>query len=168
MYAMQIELSHLDSPVGPLALAIEGGKLRELSFSTEAELQERLTASHSEAELRHGSGGEPMKRLRAYFAGDLHALDDIEVSLEGTPFQRRVWAQLQKIPVGQTISYLQLATAIGKPKAVRAVGAANGRNPVALVVPCHRVIAADGKLQGYGGGLDRKAWLLRHERALLS
>jgi methylated-DNA-[protein]-cysteine S-methyltransferase len=165
---MQIELSHLDSPVGPLALAIEGGKLRELSFSTEEELRERLARAHPEARIEHGTGGKPMKRLRAYFAGDLHALDHIPVSLEGTPFQRRVWAELQKIPVGRTISYRQLATAIGQPKAVRAVGAANGRNPVALVVPCHRVIAADGKLQGYGGGLDRKAWLLRHERALLS
>jgi methylated-DNA-[protein]-cysteine S-methyltransferase len=165
---MQIELSHLESPVGPLALAIERGKLRDLSFSTEEVLHERLVRAHPEAEIAHGSGGTPMKRLRAYFAGDLHAFEDIPVSLAGTPFQRRVWAELRKIPVGRTISYRDLATAIGQPAAVRAVGAANGRNPVALVVPCHRVIAADGKLQGYGGGLERKAWLLRHERALLS
>jgi methylated-DNA-[protein]-cysteine S-methyltransferase len=165
---MQIELSHLESPVGPLALAVENGKLRDLSFSTEEALRARLARAHPEADLSHGSGGTAMKKLRAYFAGDLHAFDDIPVSLEGTPFQRRVWAELQRIPVGQTISYGQLAAAIGKPAAVRAVGAANGRNPVALVVPCHRVIAANGKLHGYGGGLDRKAWLLRHEGALLS
>ncbi len=165
---MQIELSHLDSPVGPLALAIEAGKLRDLSFSNEATLRQRLEREHPEAELTHGSGGEPMKRLRAYFSGDLHAFEAIPVSLRGTPFQRRVWAELQRIPVGTTISYGELAAAIGRPAAVRAVGAANGRNPVALVVPCHRVIAANGKLHGYGGGLDRKAWLLRHEGALLS
>jgi methylated-DNA-[protein]-cysteine S-methyltransferase len=163
-----IDLCELESPVGALALASEAGVLRELSFSTEDELRERLTRAHPEAELRHGGGGQPLKRLRAYFGGDLQALDGLPVALEGTPFQRRVWAELLKIPVGRTISYRALAAAIGQPAAVRAVGAANGRNPVALVVPCHRVIAADGKLQGYGGGLDRKAWLLRHEGALLS
>ena len=165
---MNIELSQLDSPVGPLALAVEAGKLRALEFETEEALRARLSRAHPEAELRHGTEGQPLEELRAYFKGDLHALAAIPVSLEGTPFQRRVWAELQRIPVGVTISYRELASAIGQPKAVRAVGAANGRNPVALVVPCHRVIAADGKLQGYGGGLERKAWLLRHERALLS
>lgn len=106
--------------------------------------------------------------MKAYFAGDLAALDRLEVAPEGTAFQQQVWAALRKIPVGATTSYAQIARAIGRPTAVRAVGAANGRNPIALVVPCHRVIASDGTLCGYAGGLWRKQWLLQHERALLA
>ena len=106
-------------------------------------------------------------RLRRYLAGELDALDDITVDLGGTAFQARVWAALRKIPVGATWSYAQLARKIGNPSAVRAVGAANGQNPVSLVVPCHRVIASDGTLCGYGGGIERKRWLLAHEKALL-
>jgi methylated-DNA-[protein]-cysteine S-methyltransferase len=104
-------------------------------------------------------------RLAAYLAGDLHALDSIEVDAAGTPFQRAVWAALRRIPAGTTVSYAQLAREIGAPAAVRAVGTANGQNPVAVVVPCHRVIRSDGTLGGYGGGLDRKRWLLAHEGA---
>jgi methylated-DNA-[protein]-cysteine S-methyltransferase len=100
-----------------------------------------------------------------YFAGDLDALDALEMRTNGTPFQRRVWATLRTIPSGQTLSYKQLAERIGSPKAVRAVGLANGANPVALVAPCHRVIGANGGLTGYGGGLHRKRWLLVHEGA---
>ena len=107
-----------------------------------------------------------MRRLAAYFEGETHALEGLPVVLHGTSFQLRVWEELRRIPVGDTISYAELATRVGNPKARRAVGAANGRNPVAIVVPCHRVVAADGTLWGYGGGLDRKAWLLRHEGAL--
>jgi methylated-DNA-[protein]-cysteine S-methyltransferase len=103
-------------------------------------------------------------RLEAYFGGDLAALDGIEVELEGTDFQRRVWAELRKIPAGQTISYGELARRIGRPRAVRACGRANATNPVGLVVPCHRVIGADGSLTGYAGGIERKKWLLEHER----
>jgi methylated-DNA-[protein]-cysteine S-methyltransferase len=105
-------------------------------------------------------------RLAAYFRGDLDALDSIEVEPSGTPFQLRVWEALRRIPVGETRSYLAIAIELGAPTATRAVGAANGRNPVAVVLPCHRVIASSGALQGYGGGLWRKEWLLRHERAL--
>jgi methylated-DNA-[protein]-cysteine S-methyltransferase len=100
-----------------------------------------------------------------YFAGDLDAIDAIAVRLHGTQFQRQVWTALRDIPVGTTISYKELATRIGRPTATRAVGLANGSNPVAIVVPCHRVIGANGTLTGYGGGLDRKRWLLAHERA---
>jgi len=109
-----------------------------------------------------------VRRLAAYFDGDLGALAELPVLTDGTPFQRRVWDELRRIPVGQTISYAELARRIGKPKAMRAVGAANGKNPVAIVVPCHRVVAANGTLWGYGGGLPRKAWLLKHEGALLA
>ncbi len=107
--------------------------------------------------------GAIRERLEAYFRGDLSALEEIEVEIGGTPFQHLVWEELRRIPVGETISYGELARRIGRPKAVRAVGAANGQNPIGLVVPCHRVIGADGSLTGYGGGLPRKEWLLAHE-----
>jgi len=103
--------------------------------------------------------------IGAYFEGDLTALDDIAVRMTGSAFQLRVWAALRRIPAGTTTTYGQLAAQIGRPSAARAVGLANGANPLAIVVPCHRVIGADGSLAGYGGGLARKAWLLRHERA---
>jgi methylated-DNA-[protein]-cysteine S-methyltransferase len=101
--------------------------------------------------------------LSAYFDGDLTSLDAIACATGGTPFQRTVWAALRQIPAGTTLSYGALAQRIGKPAAVRAVGLANGANPIGLVVPCHRVIGADGSLTGYGGGIERKRWLLRHE-----
>ena len=104
-------------------------------------------------------------RLAAYFAGDIHAIDDIPTATAGTAFQREVWRALRAIPAAQTISYGQLAERIGRPRAVRAVGLANGSNPIGVVVPCHRVIGANGSLTGYGGGLHRKEWLLAHERA---
>jgi methylated-DNA-[protein]-cysteine S-methyltransferase len=112
--------------------------------------------------------GDPLglaARFRAYFRGALDALDDLAVDTGGTPFQRRVWSVLRTIPAGRTWSYLEVARRVGAPEAVRAVGAANGANPAAIVVPCHRVIGANGKLVGYGGGLDRKRWLLAHEKA---
>jgi methylated-DNA-[protein]-cysteine S-methyltransferase len=106
--------------------------------------------------------------LAAYFQGRLEALDDLRVDPHGTPFQRHVWTALRRIPVRQTLSYKALAEAVGRPSAVRAVGAANGANPVAIVIPCHRVIGSGGRLVGYGGGLARKRWLLAHEGALTS
>ena len=92
---------------------------------------------------------------------------DLPLAPEGTPFQRRVWDELRRIPFGETISYSELARRLGDPKLVRAVGVANGRNPISIVIPCHRVIGADGSLVGYGGGLERKRWLLQHEGILL-
>jgi methylated-DNA-[protein]-cysteine S-methyltransferase len=103
--------------------------------------------------------------LKAYFDGDLPALADIPTATSGTPFQKKVWAALRKIPVGTTATYQTIARRIGKPLACRAVGLANGANPVALIIPCHRVIGANNRLGGYGGGLDRKQWLLTHEGA---
>jgi O-6-methylguanine DNA methyltransferase len=101
-------------------------------------------------------------QLDAYFAGELSTFD-LEMNLLGTPFQQRVWSQLCDIPYGETISYGELARRVGNANASRAVGLANGRNPIALIVPCHRVIGANGSLTGYGGGLERKTWLLEHE-----
>jgi methylated-DNA-[protein]-cysteine S-methyltransferase len=107
------------------------------------------------------------RRLEAYFLGDLGALTEISVDPGGTPFQQKVWSALQRISVGRTISYTDLARGIGQPTAFRAVATANAQNPVAVVVPCHRVIHANGSVSGYGGGFERKRWLLRHEGALL-
>jgi len=101
--------------------------------------------------------------IRDYFDGDIHAADRLPTATRGTDFQRKVWSGLRKIPAGTTWSYADLARHIGRPKACRAVGLANGSNPIAIVVPCHRVIGADGTLTGYGGGMSRKRWLLRHE-----
>lgn len=109
---------------------------------------------------------EAVKQVSEYFAGTRHEFD-LPVRLSGTEFQREVWRELKNIPFGQTVSYGDVARAIGKPSAVRAVGAANGDNPVSIIVPCHRVIGSDGGLTGYGGGLERKEWLLKHEGGLL-
>jgi methylated-DNA-[protein]-cysteine S-methyltransferase len=101
--------------------------------------------------------------MRRYFKGDIAVLSGLPVAASGTPFQNDVWRALRKIKDGTTVSYGELARRIGKPKAVRAVGLANGQNPISIVVPCHRVIGSDGSLTGYGGGLPRKQWLLSHE-----
>jgi len=106
--------------------------------------------------------GPVTEQLSAYFAGELTGFD-LPMQMNGTEFQRRVWKGLSEIPYGETISYAELAHRVGNPKACRAVGLANGRNPIAIIVPCHRVIATNGALGGYGGGLDRKSWLLEHE-----
>lgn len=115
-----------------------------------------------------GSASQARRRLDAYIGGELSAIDELEVATAGTPFQREVWAELRRIPLGRTISYSELAGRIGRPKAVRAVGLANGANPVSIVVPCHRVIGANASLTGYGGGLHRKTWLLEHEGVKLA
>ncbi len=121
--------------------------------------------------VRHPTADSPClagarQQIDAYFAGTLTVFD-LPLDLRGTDFQRRVWAQLLAVPFGQTATYLEIALALENPQAVRAVGAANGQNPVSIVVPCHRIIGSNGKLVGYGGGLWRKEWLLRHEGALL-
>ena len=110
---------------------------------------------------------EARRQLTAYFAGRLEAFD-VPVAPNGTDFQRRVWNMLRKIPFGSTISYAELARRVGNTAAVRAVGAANGRNPIPIIVPCHRVIGSDGSLTGFGGGIERKRWLLEHEGAQAS
>jgi methylated-DNA-[protein]-cysteine S-methyltransferase len=103
------------------------------------------------------------RSLQAYLDGDLDVLDDVRVDMHGTPFQQRVWVALRKVRRGRTATYGQIAQTLGQPTATRAVGLANARNPVAIVVPCHRIVGANGTLTGYAGGLDRKRWLLRHE-----
>ncbi|HEY1614701.1 MAG TPA: methylated-DNA--[protein]-cysteine S-methyltransferase [Rhizomicrobium sp.] len=150
---------------GLLIVADEAGALRVLAFDDGDERwRPFFERSHPKAKLvsRHDPFGLS-KQLAAYFDGDMEALARIPVAFDGTAFQTCVWHALQTIPSGTTTSYGALAQRIGKPRAVRAVGLANGSNPIAVVVPCHRVIGSDGSLTGYGGGLPRKRWLLAHE-----
>ncbi len=143
----------LPTPLGELLVSSDGAALTGLTFDARPEpdwLPDPATLAPS------------VRELRAYFAGELREFT-LPVNLSGTPFQKRVWAELTRIPYGETISYAELAKRVGKPTASRAVGGANGANRVCVVVPCHRVIAADGTLGGFGGGLWRKAWLLNRE-----
>jgi methylated-DNA-[protein]-cysteine S-methyltransferase len=167
---VRLATANVNTPVGEVMLVARDGKLCALDFArARGRVRRELKARFGDVTLvRTPDPAGAASALRAYFAGRLDALDGIEVDLGGTPFQRRVWAALRRIPAGRTLSYSQLAARIGRPAAVRAVGTANGRNPVAIVVPCHRVIAAGGGLGGYGGGLPRKRWLLRHEGAVVA
>jgi methylated-DNA-[protein]-cysteine S-methyltransferase len=163
-------LSRLETPIGVALIATDDrGRLRVLDW---ADHKERM--QNGLARIYRASGGVTldksieaarpvMDRLKAFFAGDLDAIDSIPVESAGTPFQRKVWAVLRKIPAGKTWTYTELAARAGRPEAVRAAGAANGLNPISVVVPCHRVIGSNGTLTGYGGGLHRKEWLLTHE-----
>ena len=161
-----IEMTTVTTPIGGVTVAVRAGRLVGLVFDETGDwLRPQLAARYPDHDIVVADDLPVADRVRAYFAGEVDALEGIPVDTAGTPFQERVWAALRQIPVGETISYRQLAERVGKPTAFRAVGAANGQNPVSLVTPCHRVIAADGTLGGYGGGLDRKAWLLRHEGA---
>lgn len=150
------------SPVGPLTLVMSGGALTGLYMQTQrhAPPPEIFGAEVADDDSLFA---EPAGQLRDYFAGQRTEFD-LPLALTGTPFQRRVWAELQEIPYGETISYGELAQRIGRPTAARAVGLANGRNPISIIVPCHRVIGADGSLTGYGGGMERKQHLLTFER----
>jgi methylated-DNA-[protein]-cysteine S-methyltransferase len=153
------------SPVGLLHLILDGEALVALDYEGyEPRMMRLLARRFPKAMLADGAiPARVAQALDAYFAGDAEALEGIALRLGGTPFQQTVWAALRAIPWGATNSYGGLARAIGKPSASRAVGLANGANPVAIVVPCHRVIGADRKLTGYAGGLDRKRFLLAHE-----
>lgn len=159
----------MPTPAGGIVLVERGSVLVALVFEDHwkgmsRELARRFGAFTFEETSQSESAAAALHR---YFAGDLAALDSIEVDTGGTEFQKKVWSTLRKIPAGTTWSYARLASEIGRPSATRAVAAANGANPVSIVVPCHRVIGSDGSLTGYGGGLPRKRWLLVHEGALL-
>lgn len=167
-------LGAFETPLGPMLAVVDGEeRLCALDWSDHEGRLRRLLRLYCGAEgcghaLRHRALPPPVgEPLAAYFAGDLTAPDRIPVRTGGTAFQRAVWAALRAIPAGTTLSYGALAARLGCPKAVRAVGLANGANPVSIVVPCHRVIGADASLTGYGGGLHRKRWLLAHEGVAL-
>jgi len=161
-------LDRLATPIGEaLLITDEEGHLRGLDWSDhEARLTYLLSLNYRPFAPAPGAAPAAMRQaLTAYFEGELGSLTAIAWQTAGTPFQRALWAALTTIPAGETLSYGALAAKLGSPRAVRAVGAANGANPISLVLPCHRVIGSNGSLTGYGGGLDRKRWLLRHEGA---
>jgi methylated-DNA-[protein]-cysteine S-methyltransferase len=164
-----LEVERLPTPLGEmLVLGDRNGFLRAVDWK---DCEPRM---HALLRRQYGPGALTLVEARAasparcalerYLAGELDALDALPTRTAGTAFQRGVWAALREIPVGQTTSYAALACRLGRPRAVRAVGAANGANPVGIVIPCHRVVGSDGALTGYGGGVHRKRWLLDHER----
>ncbi len=165
---LRLLLDHLDTPIGEMLIVTDGeDTLRAVDWADYEPRMRRLLHIHYgdhgfSLEEAHGSH-HPTRAIEQYFAGELAAIDDLLVRTAGTSFQRKVWSALQAIPCGVTISYVELAERVGQPSAVRAVGSANGSNPVGVVVPCHRVIGSNGSLTGYGGGLHRKQWLLQHE-----
>jgi methylated-DNA-[protein]-cysteine S-methyltransferase len=174
--AGMVRVTTLASPIGELTLAARGERVCLLHFGADAAMVRRFlerwypgetieadTAPSSGPTKRDEPIGDSVARLQEYFGGALGALDGIQVELNGTAFQKQVWMALRAVRAGTTAAYAQIARAISAPSAVRAVGAANGANPVAVIVPCHRVIGTNGSLTGYGGGLDRKRWLLEHE-----
>jgi len=166
--SLRLLVDHLQTPIGELLIVSdENRRIRAIDWHDFEDRMLRTLTAH------YGMHGWSLTRARdpfghttalsAYMDGDIAALDALEVDTAGTSFQRTVWRALREIPAGTTTSYAALATRIGRPKAVRAVGLANGANPIGIVVPCHRVIGADGSLTGYGGGLARKRWLIAHE-----
>lgn len=165
----QLECLELDSPLGPVVVVFHDDKVVGLEFEDHRDRLDKFLQRQFPAgaippvqpptvTMRH-----VRQQIVAYFAGKISALEAIEIDPAGTRFQRQVWQQLRRIRPGTTISYGQLARRVRRPLAARAVGAANGRNPIALIVPCHRAIGSNGALTGYAGGLDRKRWLLNHE-----
>lgn len=155
--------AEMESPLGRIFIQGDGRRVTGLYLPSHKGWRGPDSA------LRRSDAGfsEVRGQLGEYFAGERRRFE-VPLELAGTPFQRRVWQELQRIPYGETITYAELATRLGQPTAARAVGAANGRNPVSILVPCHRVIGVDGKLTGYAGGVDKKRWLLAWERERLA
>ena len=161
----RVDLATVDSPIGELTVAARGSKVCLVHFGPDSEkVRAALSSWYPDHAIEpQADPGGVVTVLERYFAGDLASLDEVDVELHGTEFQQRVWHSLRSVAAGTTSSYAELARRVGAPAAVRAVGAANGANPVAVVLPCHRIIGSNGTLTGYGGGLDRKRWLLNHE-----
>lgn len=163
-----LTLDVLSTPIGEIDVVVDAlGRLRVLEFHDQPHrLTRALRLHHPGQAVETGAAPAAVRDgLAAYFAGELAALKTVPWTIGGTAFQRQVWTALTEIPLGETTTYARLAERLGRPAAVRAVGAANGANPIAVVVPCHRVIGAGGALTGYGGGVERKRWLLAHEGA---
>jgi methylated-DNA-[protein]-cysteine S-methyltransferase len=158
------------TPTGRMLLVTDdAGNVRALDWEDHADRLHRLMRLYEgPTRLEPRMAPSPARHaIEAYFAGDLAAIDSVAGQTGGTAFQREVWAALRTIPTGHTTTYGALAARLGRPKAMRAVGMANGSNPISIIVPCHRVIGANTSLTGYGGGLERKRWLLRHEGAIV-
>jgi methylated-DNA-[protein]-cysteine S-methyltransferase len=166
---LQLLTDRIRTPIGEMVIITdEEGNLRATDWSDhEARMHRLLRLHYGEHGFRLEHGRNPNGSaavIVSYFAGDIEVIDGLPVETGGTPFQREVWRALRQVPCGTTVSYAELAERIHRPNAVRAVGLANGSNPVSVVVPCHRVIGSDGSLTGYGGGIERKRWLLKHEQ----
>ena len=165
---VRLSFDRFDSPIGEILVVSEGERVCALDFADfESRLRGVVDRSYGQtryARVRNAAGVR--STLKQYFAGKFDALNGLDVAWRGTPFQRSVWQNLRDVNAGTTLSYGEFARRIERPTAVRAVGRANGSNPVAVIVPCHRLIGADGHLTGYGGGLWRKRWLLEHEGAI--
>lgn len=165
-----LRIDHIETPIGRLALVVDhAGRLCAAGWTDGHSRMQRMlradSAGGAESLIPTSDPAGITTAVNAYFAGDLRAIEGLPVAFAGgTEFQLRVWRALRDIPCGETCSYGQIARQVGSPAAVRAVGLANGANPIGIVVPCHRVIGADGSLTGYGGGVERKRWLLAHER----
>jgi methylated-DNA-[protein]-cysteine S-methyltransferase len=157
----EVFTSTINSPIGPLRIGVGERGIVSLDFAAEA------TAPRATTSPPPPEAAEVLRRTREelgeYFGG-VRTSFSVPVDLKGTPFQMRVWAALRRIPYGTTLSYKEIAAAVGNARATRAVGGANHRNPISIIVPCHRVVGSDGQLTGYGGGIGRKEWLLAHER----
>jgi methylated-DNA-[protein]-cysteine S-methyltransferase len=151
-----------DSPVGPLTVVVVAGAVAGLYMDEQRHRPPQEVLGDPADDPGSESFDEAFRQLREYFDGQRTEFD-LRLRLDGTPFQQRVWAALRAIPYGQTVSYGRLADRLGQPTASRAVGLANGKNPVSIIVPCHRVVGSDGSLTGYGGGIERKRYLLAHE-----
>lgn len=165
---MRIHVARHATPIGPVDCACDGGAVVALEFA-DADDRLRRHLRRRYGAIASETTGDPLRagrRIASYFDGDLAAFDDLPVDPAGTRFQQRVWSALRDIAPGRTLGYGELARRLGRPSASRAVGAANGANPIAIAVPCHRLVGADGRLTGYAGGLARKRWLLAHEGAL--
>ena len=166
-------LERIDTPTGPMLMVTNTERrLRALDWEDHEKRMLKLLQRYSGPELVHlenaARPSELAYAVQAYFEGEMAVLADLPIASGGTEFQNMVWDALRSIPAGETLSYGALAAKIGRPSATRAVGLANGANPIAIVVPCHRVIGADSSLTGYGGGVERKRWLLHHERKHVS
>lgn len=165
---LSLSVDRLATPIGELiVVADDTGQLRAIDWTDhEARLKRLLDRFYGKGRYTWTPARDPAgltSAMRRYFEGDIAILRSLPVATSGTAFQTGIWKALRRIKDGTTISYAELATRVGKPKAVRAAGLANGQNPISIVVPCHRVIGSDGSLTGYGGGLSRKQWLLAHE-----
>jgi methylated-DNA-[protein]-cysteine S-methyltransferase len=171
--AASFALDRVRTPIGTLLVVTdENGRLRAAEFQDHEDRMRRSlrlgAGTQDSAAMRKGRAPTAVRdRIEAYFDGRLNAIDDIETATLGTAFQEKVWRALRTIAPGKTMTYGALARRIGEDKAIRAVGAANGANPIGVIVPCHRLIGANGSLIRYGGGIERKRWLLQHEGAVL-
>jgi methylated-DNA-[protein]-cysteine S-methyltransferase len=165
---LELLIDRIDTPIGEMVIiADHDGNLRVIDWTDhEPRMLKSLQLHYGKDKFKLTPAHNPdglSQAIRNYFAGDLTAIDNLPTKTNGTSFQTQVWQALREIPCGTTVSYANLATRIGRPTAVRAVGLANGSNPIGVIVPCHRVIGSNGSLTGYGGGLSRKQWLLEHE-----